>query len=331
MEYIRLEGIDPQVSRIGLGGEQLGGHGWGAVVRADLVATVGRALDLGVTLFDTAPIYGLGGSEELLGETLESRRRDVVIATKCGLRWATEPAFQKRPDGSAAWIRTELEGSLRRLRTDYIDLYQVHWPDMNTPLAETLGVLQELRSEGKILGIGCCNFSGELLREALSVCRVSVVQVPYNVIDRAAAVDIIPLCREHGVAVLGYSPLARGLLTGKYASGREFGPADNRSRHPYVTGDDWRGWPAAAARLRELAVSTGRTAADLAVSWVLSTEDVSVAIVGAKHPEQIEAVCRGSGQAFPSDMLGSGECWRTATGVERIERYREGEHGRPIG
>lgn len=324
MDYIRLEGIGPQVSRIGLGGEQLGGHGWGTVVYADLAGVVRRALDLGVTLFDTAPIYGLGRSEELLGKELKSRRHDVVIATKCGLRWSAVPEFSKRPEGSPEWIRAELEGSLQRLGTDYVDLYQVHWPDPNTPLEDTLGVLADLQIAGKIRAIGCCNFSAEDLRQALSFCHVTVVQVPYNLIDRAAAVDIIPLCREHGVAVLAYSPLARGLLTGKYASGREFGPADNRSRHPYVTECDWRGWPAAAARLKEMAVSTGRTAADLAVSWVLNTEGVTAAIVGAKNPAQIEAICIGGGgpelRASLFDEIGKvvrggdcaqrkGDCW----------------------
>jgi aryl-alcohol dehydrogenase-like predicted oxidoreductase len=298
VEYVKLAGIVPQVSRIGLGGEQLGGHGWGAVVQDDLVGAVRRALDLGVTFFDTAPIYGLGRSEELLGEELRSRRHDVVIATKCGLRWTTEPEFTKRPDGSAEWIRAELEGSLQRLRTDYVDLYQIHWPDQNTPLADTLGVLQDLRREGKVLGIGCCNFPVDMVRESVSLCPLSTVQVPYNFIDRRAAADVIPFCRTMGVSVLAYSPLARGLLTGRYVSGSVFASGDNRSHHPYVTEKTWQDWPEVVARLTRMASAAGRTPVGLAVGWVLATQGVGVSIVGAKDPRQIEEVCLGTTRAL---------------------------------
>jgi len=296
VQYVSVKGVDTAVSRIGLGGEQLGGHGWGRVTREGLVGVVRQALDSGVTLFDTAPIYGLGESEALLGEELRFRRGEVAVATKCGLAWTAAPQFRKWPDGSPESVRAEVEGSLRRLMTDYVDVCQVHWPDPGTPLEDTLGTLADLRTEGKIGAIGCCNFSAELLRKAFSICDVSVVQVPYNLVDRAAATDILPLCREHGVAVFAYSPLARGLLTGKYASGSEFGPADNRSRHPYVTRSAWREWPSMAMRLAEIASSQGRTAAQLAIDWVLAAEGVSAALVGAKSGEQIEAVCAGEGE-----------------------------------
>ncbi len=295
MQYVTVKGVDKAVSRIGLGGEQLGGHGWGRVTRDGLVGAVRQALDSGITLFDTAPIYGLGESEVLLGEQLRFRRDEVVIATKCGLAWTAVPQFRKWPDGSPESVRAKVEGSLRRLLTDYVDVCQVHWPDPATPLEDTLGALADLRTEGKIRAIGCCNFSAELLRRAFSMCDVSVVQIPYNLIDRSAATDILPLCREHGAAVFAYSPLARGLLTGKYASGSEFGPADNRSRHPYVVQREWREWPSTAMHLAEIALSLGRPSAQLAVDWVLATEGVSAALVGAKSPEQIEAVCAEEG------------------------------------
>ncbi len=304
MQYVTVKGVDTAVSRIGLGGEQLGGHGWGRVTREGLVGVVRQALDSGVTLFDTAPIYGLGESELLLGEELRGRRHKAVVATKCGLNWTPTPRFRKWPDGSPESVRGEVEGSLQRLLTDYVDVCQVHWPDPATPLEDTLGVLADLRTEGKIRAIGCCNFPAELLRKAFSICDVSVVQVPYSLIDRAAATDILPLCLEHGVAVVAYSPLARGLLTGKYGSGSEFGPADNRSRHPYVTGSAWREWPSTAMRLAEIATSMGRTAAELAVAWVLATEGVSATLVGAKSPEQIESVCAGEdGPKLPESLF----------------------------
>lgn len=303
MKYLTVKGVDTPVSRIGLGGEQLGGYGWGEASRQELVGAVRRAIDLGVTLFDTAPIYGLGRSEELLGDELRFHRRDVAISTKCGLGWEVEPRFRKWPDGSAQRVKLDVEGSLRRLQTDYVDICLVHWPDASISLDETFGALGDLCTSGKVRAIGCCNFTAELLRKVFMICDVSMVQISYNLLDTAAATDILPLCRERGVAVVAYSPLARGLLTGKYASGSAFGPADNRSRHPYVTQSDWREWPSVATRLAEIAASVGCTAAELAVNWVLATEGISAALVGAKRPEQIEAICTGNGRELPRGLL----------------------------
>ena len=159
MEYINIPGLDIKASGLGLGCLQLGGHGWGNISEKEMTNTVHEAINQGITVFDTAPIYGLGHSEEMLGKILGNRRKDVIIATKTGLRWRKNGDFEKYPDASAENISREIDISLHRLKTDYIDIYQLHWPDPETPLEETLSTMNRLKESGKIRVIGLCNIS----------------------------------------------------------------------------------------------------------------------------------------------------------------------------
>jgi aryl-alcohol dehydrogenase-like predicted oxidoreductase len=281
----RVGDSDLEVTVVGVGGNQFGG-------RLDLEGTravVDAALDEGVTLFDTAESYGGGGgSESLLGEVLESRRDQVVFATKFG--W--DRSGRKGPGGSRAYILDAIEGSLRRLRTDYVDLYQYHRPDGVTPIEETLGALDELVRQGKVRYIGCSNFSAQQIEEADRVARehgltrfVSV-QNEYSLLERGIEQDVLPAAERLGLGVLPYFPLARGLLTGKYRRG-EPAPAGTRlaGRGTIASDEEFD----ALEKLEAFAAERGLRMIDVAVGWLASRPVVSSVIAGATRPEQVRS------------------------------------------
>lgn len=268
----------------------LGCNNFGTRIDADATANVVHAaLDAGIRFFDTADIYGGGRSEEFLGRALGGRRREVVIATKFG---------KPMPDGSRgaspAYIRSAVESSLRRLGTDVIDLYQLHEPDRSVPIAETLGALQELVSEGKVREIGCSNFSAAEVREGeataakLGSARFVSVQNEYSLLERGAEAGVLPECERSGIAFLPYYPLASGLLTGKYRAG---GPPPEGSRlsggryADELNDDNLR----VVESLRAFAESRGRTLLQLAFSWLLARPAVASVIAGATRPAQVES------------------------------------------
>lgn len=288
MRYSDLPGLGSKLSCLGLGCWQLGGHGWGKVLEKEMVKAVHKAIDCGLNLFDTAPIYGLGHSEELLAKALGARRKDIIIATKVGLTWGKGKTFEKLTNSSPASINREIEASLRRLRTDYIDIYQLHWPDPNTPIEATMTTLEKLKKSGKIRVIGCCNFSLPQLKEALKYGEIKTVQIPYNLIDREFEYDLLPFCRENGIAVLAYSPLAKGLLSGKYDSHTKFGSDDHRSRHKYFQDKELPKNLEALEKVKLVAQRLGMTPAQIALRWVLENECVTTAIFGAKNTAQVE-------------------------------------------
>ena len=280
MEYVDLGESGLNVSRVGLGCNNFGG-------RLDLDATrdvVDAALAAGVTFFDTAEVYGNdGGSERFLGEILEGRRDDVVLATKFG--WGAEHG-----NGSADCARRAIDGSLQRLRTDHVDLYYLHKPDPETPIDETLGVLDELVAAGKVRAIGCSNFSAEQLAEAdraaweHGTARFSVVQNQYSLLEHGDDEDVLPACRELGIAYIPYFPLASGLLTGKYRRGE---PAPQGTRlHGRELDDDRL---ARVERLQRFADDKGHSLLDLAISALASTPGMGSVIAGATKPGQVRA------------------------------------------
>jgi aryl-alcohol dehydrogenase-like predicted oxidoreductase len=287
MNYKHLRGLDIKPSNIGLGGEQLGGYGWGKVSEKEMVGVIHKAIDSGINLFDTAPIYGLGHSEELLGATLGHKRRDVILATKVGLIWERGEIFEKFTDSSPANIHKEVDMSLKRLKTDYIDIYQIHWPDFNTPIEDTMTAMEKLKKSGKIRCIGCCNFPLALLKEALKYAKVGTTQVPYSLIDREVEKDLLPFCRVNGVGVLVYSPLGRGLLSGKYGPDAKFDTNDNRSRHKYFQKELAENLMV-MDKVNIVAKSLGKTSAQIAIRWVLENNYVIAAICGARNAAQIE-------------------------------------------
>jgi aryl-alcohol dehydrogenase-like predicted oxidoreductase len=289
MKYIKIDGLDIDPSCLGLGGWQIGGHGWGMTSEAELIKTIRKALDSGINFFDTAPIYGLGRSEELLAETLGKERDRVVIATKCGLRWQKDgDGFRKFVDNSPENITKELDSCLRRLKTGHIDLYQIHWPDPGTPVEETMAALERLKKDGKIRCIGCCNFSSAQLSEALTYGDIATIQVPYNLVDRDVEAELLPFCRKHSIKVIAYGPLAKGFLSGKYDAGVRFGSDDNRSRDKYFLEGPMKKNMGVLMRCRAVADAKGMTMAQVALRWVLENPAVAIAIFGAKAPAQVE-------------------------------------------
>src|SRR5271163_1702515 len=216
MEQIEFVKSGLMTSRIGLGTWAMGGWMWGGTDEAQSIATIRSAIDRGVTLIDTAPVYGFGRSEEIVGKALEgSLRHKVTIATKVGLAWKDGAVYR---DSRPARMRREIEDSLRRLRTDVIDLYQVHWPDFETPIAETARTLEDLRRQGKIRAIGVSNFSPAQMEAFRAVAPLHAVQPPYNLFERAIETDVFPYAREQGLAMLAYGSLCRGLLSGRMKS-----------------------------------------------------------------------------------------------------------------
>ena len=294
MEQIALGDSGLTVSRIGLGCNNFGG-------RIDLEATravLEAALDAGVTFLDTAEVYGSGGdSERFIGEVLEGRRDEVVLATKVG--WG-----QEHGDGSATNVRRAIDGSLERLRTDHVDLYYLHKPDPSTPIAETLTALDELVRAGKALAIGCSNFSAEQLAEAdrlareIGTARFTVLQNHYNLLRRDDDADVLPLCRELGVAYIPYFPLASGLLTGKYRSG-EPAPAGTRLEGREIEEERYDRVEALTAFAEE----RGHSLHELAIAALASTPGVGSIIAGATKPEQVRANATAASWRLASDDL----------------------------
>lgn len=286
MRYSSLAGLDIKPSCIGLGGSQF--HGWGKVSEEEIVKAIHKAIDSGINVFDTAPIYGLGRSEEVLGKTLGANRKNVIIATKVGMVWKKNETFERWTDSSPANINREIDMSLRRLKTDYIDIYQIHWPDPNTPIEDTLFALGELKKSGKIRCIGCCNFSLELLEESLKYGEIQTVQIPYNLIDREVEKNLLPFCREHGIGALTHSSIAQGLLSGKYDKDTRFESDDLRSRSDYFQGEAFSKNLEVLEKVRLIARKLNKTTSQIALRWVVENPRVTAAIVGVKNIAQVE-------------------------------------------
>jgi aryl-alcohol dehydrogenase-like predicted oxidoreductase len=278
-------GLD--VSRVAFGTWQLGGD-WGHFDEDAAIAAIQHARELGVNLFDTAQAYGFGKSEKVLGKALRAeldRNRDqVVIATKGGIN----PGSDRPRDARREWLRSGVESSLHNLGVDYIDLYQVHWPDADTSAEETAGALQELVDEGKIRHVGVSNYDEEQLAAFDLVRPVETIQPPYHLFRRDIEDKVLPYAREHSIGVLAYSPLGSGLLTGQLTPDSTFESSDWRSRSTAFRGETLRQNLAVVDKLTELASSRGLSIGQLATAWVLAQPGVHVAIVGARSARNIE-------------------------------------------
>src|SRR5579885_767829 len=291
IETRNLGSRGPELTTIGFGCWAMGGAGWefswGPQNDEESIRAVHVALEQGINWFDTAAVYGLGHSEEVLGRALGSRRQDVIVATKFGMVWDDAGHIVK--NGRYDSVPREADASLRRLRTDYIDLYQIHWPDVETraPIEETMRALDDLVAAGKVRYVGVSNFDVPLLQRAMAVRRVDSLQPPYNVLNRQAEDELLPFCREHGIGVVAYSPLASGLLSGRYTASTTFDPGDWRAYDPRFTGDGLRRNVEIVNRLKEIAARSGKTVAQLAIAWVLANSAVTSAIVGVRWPDHI--------------------------------------------
>ena len=289
MEQITLGASGLKTSRIGLGTWAIGGWMWGGTDEAQSIATIHSAIERGVTLIDTAPVYGFGLAEMIVGKALaQSGLRDKVqIATKVGLSWKDGEPFR---DSRPARIREEVEASLRRLRTDVIDLYQVHWPDLETPIAETAGALDDLRREGKVRAIGVSNHSPAQMDAFRAQTRLDAVQPPYNLFEREIEADVLPYARDAGLAVLCYGALCRGLLAGRMAAHTTFTGDDLRQRDPKFVSGRFRQYVSAAEELKALVRERfGKSLPALAVRWILD-QGPTIALWGARRPEQLDPV-----------------------------------------
>jgi aryl-alcohol dehydrogenase-like predicted oxidoreductase len=288
MEQIEFAKSGLMTSRIGLGTWAMGGWMWGGTDEAQSIATIRSAIDRGVTLIDTAPVYGFGRSEEIVGKALEgSLRHKVRIATKVGLAWKDGVVYR---DSRPARIRQEIEDSLRRLRTDVIDLYQVHWPDFETPIAETARAIEDLRREGKIRAIGVSNFSPTQMRMFSADAQLDAVQPPYNLFERAIEADVLPHAVGAGLAILSYGALCRGLLSGRMTLKTKFEGDDLRKIDPKFQGKRVGQYLAAVAELKKLARERfGKSVLALAVRWVLD-QGPTIALWGARHPGQLDPI-----------------------------------------
>jgi aryl-alcohol dehydrogenase-like predicted oxidoreductase len=288
METTTIAGV--KVSRIGLGTWAIGGLDWGTIPDEVAIATCLSALERGINLIDTAPIYGHGHAEEIVGRAIRAhgRREDFFIATKAGLEWNERGVFA---NSTATRLRQELEDSLRRLSTDYIDLYQLHWPDTRTPIAETAAVLAEFQRQGKVRALGVSNFSIAQMEEFRAVASLVSNQPPYNLFERGVDEAILPWCANNDVAVLTWSTLCRSLLGGRVARGMSFDKGDIRRVDPKFREPRFSQYMTAIEELAEFAHQHyDKSVLELAVRWVLDRPGISVALWGAKRPDQLDAV-----------------------------------------
>lgn len=302
METLEIAGAGLAPSRVGLGTWAIGGWAWGGADNAESVRAIHAALDRGITLFDTAPVYGFGRSEEVVGLALAGRgRRDqVVLATKCGLEWRNDSDIVR--NAAPARIRKEVEDSLRRLRTDYIDIYQVHWPDPAVPVEETAAEMARLYEAGKIRAIGVSNFSADAMRAFAAAAPLHVAQSPYNLFERDIDNGVLPYARRQNLTLLCYGALCRGLLSGRMRRERRFDSDDLRHDDPKFQPPRFDQYLAAVERLEQFAQANyGRSVLALAVRWILDRSPRDIALWGARRPEQLQEVNATMGWTLDAD------------------------------
>ncbi len=303
MEYTVISGTEMNVSRIAQGTWAIGGWMWGGTDEKQSIRTIHAALDKGINLIDTAPVYGFGVSEEIVGKAIEERgqRENVFIATKVGLEWHNGAVTR---NSSPARIRKEVQDSLRRLRTDYIDIYQVHWPDLAVPIEETAGTMQALFREGLIRAIGVSNYSPQQMRLFMSVSELHTVQPPYNLFERQIERDVLPFVREDHLSAFAYGPLCRGLLTGTMRRDTKFTGDDLRLSDPKFQAPRFAQYLDAVQQLDNLAQQRyAKNVMDIAVRWVLDQPGITAALWGARHPEELRAVAGALDWKLDADAL----------------------------
>jgi aryl-alcohol dehydrogenase-like predicted oxidoreductase len=294
MERAEIPGTSLQVSRVALGTWAIGGWMWGGTDEAESIRTIRGAIEHGITVVDTAPAYGFGRSEEIVGKALAEGglRSRVVIATKAGLEWQADHVFR---NATRARILREVKESLRRLRTDYIDVYQVHWPDPLVTIEETADAMRDLFEQGMIRAIGVSNFSVQQMERFRRVSPLHVLQPPFNLFERGIESDILPYCRDNNIATFGYGALCRGLLSGRMRLDSKFDGDDLRRTDPKFQKPHFAQYLAAVERLDRLARQRfGKRVIHLAIRWMLD-QGITTALWGARNPAQLLPVDEVSG------------------------------------
>ncbi|MEX2404074.1 MAG: aldo/keto reductase [Balneolales bacterium] len=300
MEYQKLGTSDLEISMITFGAWAAGGWMWGGNDHQESIKAIQAAYEHGVTSIDTAPAYGQGASEEIVREAIKDISRDKVqILTKYGMRWDTKKGkfvFESvdnqgndidmhRYSGKESVIK-ECEDSLRRLGTDYIDLYQIHWPDLTTPIEETMETVAKLIQEGKVRHAGVCNYNVDQMKEAENYVELVSNQVPYSMVKRNIEADVVPYCIDNKKSILAYSPLERGLLTGKMKPGHRFSEGDHRSNIYFYKDENLKRTSAFLEKIKPLAEEKGVTLSQLVLSWTIKQPGITVALAGARNAEQ---------------------------------------------
>jgi aryl-alcohol dehydrogenase-like predicted oxidoreductase len=302
MQYRPLANTGLQVSEVALGCWPIAGMTSPGTSQSQSIATVEACFDLGINHLDTAYMYGRSGeSERLIARALGSRRDEMVIATKCGLHW--EPDGRQAHDARPATLRRQCQESLRRLETDHVELLYLHAPDKNVPVAESAGELRRLMEEGKTRAVGASNLSVPQLEQFAAECPLAAFQPPYNMLMRQIEQDTLPWCRRHGVAVLVYWPLMKGLLAGKISRQQVFGPDDSRRKYPMFQGYERRKNHDFVDRLEAIARSAGRSVLELVINWTIQQPGITSALCGAKRPDQIRQCAGGSGWQLTAEQL----------------------------
>ncbi len=317
METRKLGRSDVKATVITFGAWAIGGWMWGGADRKEAVEAIRASLDHGVTSIDTAPAYGQGLSEELCGEAIRGTdRTKIQLLTKYGLSWDTSKGefFFKSRDSkgkellihklaSKESIMKECENSLKRMGTDYIDLYQIHWPDSTTPVYETMEAMQQLIKQGKIKAAGVCNYSTELMKEAEKTIPLTSNQVPYSMVNRDIEKEVVPYARMHDIAIIAYSPLQRGLLTGKIKPGHRFNEGDTREGNLYYSDENISKVNAFLDKLMPLAREKNATIGQLVIRWTIEQPGITIALVGARNATQaVENAKAGHIQLSPDEL-----------------------------
>ncbi len=302
MHYRPLGSTGIQVSEIALGCWPMVDTSNPSANAADGIATIRACFDLGVNLLDTAYMYGIdGASERLIAQALGSQRNEMLIATKCGVHGV--PDVSETFDARPATLRRECEESLRRLNTDHVDLLYLHAPDKQVPVADSAGELKRLLEEGKTRAVGASNLNLAQLREFASACALTAFQPPYNMLMRQIEADILPWCREHGVAVFTYWPLMKGLFSGKFRRDQVLEPDDYRNNYAMFVGEERRKNHDLVDRLQAIAAGAGHTVVELVLNWILCQAGVTSVLCGARHPDQIRGCAGGSGWRLTTEQL----------------------------
>lgn len=306
MEYRYLGQSDVKVSPIAfgawaVGGWAVGGWMWGGAEEPEAIRAIRTSFDLGITTIDTAPVYGFGRSEELVGRAMEGIPRDKYqILTKFGMNWETaegEFYFEtKDNDGkplkmykfaSRRQVFKEIENSLRRLKTDYVDLLQIHWPDSTTPISETMTALKDLIKEGKIRAAGVCNYTTAQVNEALNTLDIVSNQVPYSMINRGIEADVVPQALQKKISIIPYSPLQRGLLTGKIKPGHTFNEGDSREGNRFYTAENIEHTNVLLQKIKPIADAHDATLAQLVLNWTTRQPAMDCVLAGARNEQQV--------------------------------------------
>jgi aryl-alcohol dehydrogenase-like predicted oxidoreductase len=316
MEYVAIPRTELKVSRVAIGTWAIGGWMWGGTDEADSIATIRAAIEHGINVVDTAPVYGFGRAEEIVGKAIAHARSDVIIATKVGLEWQGGKVSR---NASRTRIIREIDDSLRRLQTDYIDVYQVHWPDPLITIEETAEAMYTLYNQGKIRAIGVSNFSVDQMAQFRLVAPLHVLQPPYNLFERDIEADLLLYCRENKIATFGYGALCRGLLSGRMRADTAFGGDDLRRSDPKFVMPRFAEYLSAVQKLDQLAqMRFGKRVIHLAVRWMLD-QGITTALWGARHPNQL----------LPADEIAG---WRLDTSTKaEIDRILRETVSDPVG